>query len=372
MRPASPSPNSAELDTPLEWLIPDEDRSLVDEEDNSGHPTSVHHIPLSVVDTARPLTTNEFFSHEVAFRFRRPGHAMAHARTLASLRSRQRHAKRAIRLAGCGSHATVWHSPTTDTIAIRAYHCGLRCCPRCRETHSAKTRDTIDRFLAKVDRTRLSMLTLTLVHTDQPLADQIDHLYRSFRRLRASKLWRTHNPKGFAVCEVSRSADGLAWHPHLHLLAEMPYIEHALLTAAWLAATVDSSIVHIRRINRKSVEKHRDYLTSYLTKPPTQSVLDSPELLLDWIDAFTSRHVLLRFGKPELAESAPPPEDPQDWLLIGRFALLVDAMLAGDGLATHWMIRIGKECVKERRDSRAGKDYGADMAYRTPDTPQYL
>lgn len=216
------------------------------------------------------------------------------------------------------------------------------------------------------------MLTLTLVHNDQPLTDQIDHLYRSFRRLRSSDLWRTHRPKGFAVCEVSRSADGLHWHPHLHLLAEMPYIEHALLSAAWLAATIDSSIVHIRRINRKSVEKHRDYLTAYLTKPPTQDVLNSPDLLLDWIDAFTSRHVLIRFGKPDLAESAPPPEDPNDWLLIGRFSMLVDAMLAGDALATHWMIRIGKECVRERRDGQAGKDYGADIALRTPDVKQYL
>jgi len=309
---------------------------------------------------------------DTAYRFRRPDHLLAYTRTLDIMRPLYRHAKRVRRLELCGAHATIWHSPSTDTIAVRAYHCGMRCCPRCRETHSAQTREKLDRFLILVPPHRLSMITFTLQHADTPLSEQIDRLYASFKQLRKSPLWRRAKPRGYSVLEISRSTDGLHWHPHLHLLANTPYILDDKLKAEWLRITGDSWIVDIRRVNSRARDEHRDYLCGYLTKPATTDILMHDAILTEWIDALMHRHVLISFGRPQLADKPPPPEDPQDWSLIGSLTGLLNSFARGDARAAHWLRRIGQGPTAERRDCDAGKDYSIDQAYRTPDTPQYF
>jgi hypothetical protein len=309
---------------------------------------------------------------DTAYRFRRPDHKLAYTRTLDVMRPHYRHAKRVRRLELCGAHATVWHSPSTDTVAVRAYHCGMRCCPRCRETHSAKTREKLDRFLALVPPHRLSMITFTLQHSDTPLSEQIDRLYASFKELRKSPLWRRAKPRGYSVLEICRSSDGRLWHPHLHLLANTPFILDDALRHEWHRITGDSFIVDIRRVNSRSRNEHRDYLCGYLTKPATSDILMHDQILTEWIDALLHRHVLISFGRPQLADKPPPPEDPQDWSLIGSLGGLLAGFARNDNRATHWLARLGQGPTVERRDCDAGKDYSIDMAYRTPDTPQFF
>lgn len=309
---------------------------------------------------------------DTAYRFRRADHKLAYTRTLDIMRPLFRHAKRVRRLELCGAHATVWHSPSTDTVAVRAYHCGMRCCPRCRETHSAKTREKLNRFLALVPPHRLSMITFTLQHSDTPLSEQMDRLYASFKELRKSKIWQKAKPRGYSVLEICRSTDGLRWHPHLHLLANTPYILDDNLRAEWLRITGDSYIVDIRRVNSASRDRHRDYLCGYLTKPATADIIMHDEILTEWIDALLHRHVLISFGRPTLADKPPPPEDPQDWSLIGSLGGLLASFARNDSRAAHWLARIGRGPTVERRDPDAGKDYAVDMAYHTPDTPQFF
>lgn len=309
---------------------------------------------------------------DTAYRFRRPDHKLAYTRTLDIMRPLYRHAKRVRRLELCGAHATVWHSPSTDTVAVRAYHCGMRCCPRCRETHSAKTREKLDRFLALVPPHRLSMITFTLQHSNTPLSEQIDRLYASFKELRKSALWKRAKPNGYSVLEICRSTDGLLWHPHLHLLANTPYILDDALRQEWHRITGDSYIVDIRRVNTRSRDEHRDYLCGYLTKPATADILMHDAILTEWIDALLHRHVLISFGRPQLADKPPPPKDPQDWSLIGSLGGLLAGFARNDSRAAHWLARIGQGPTIECRDCDAGKDYSIELAYRTPETAQFF
>lgn len=332
------------------------------EEDGShceavAYSTSVHPSQSTVVQTADTPAPDTATRQDVAYRFRRPDHAHAYARTLQALQAPLRHEKRARRLSLCGAHATLWHSPSTDALRLQSYHCGLRCCPRCRETHAARTRTTLGRFLALVPRNRLSMITLTMQHSQQPLCEQIDHLYSSFRRLRASRLWKEHRPKGYAVLEIERNEERQEWHPHLHLLAETPYMPHATLRETWTTATKGAVIVDIRRVNRRSVERYQRYLTDYLTKPPTTAILDSLSLLTEWIDGLTHRKVLIKFGKPPLADEPPKPVDPGDWSLIGSMLGLLAGLARRNKRAEYWMTRIANGQVAETRDIDAGKDY---------------
>lgn len=333
--------------------------------------SSVHPPQSTVIQTAEPTTTDTANRQDVAFRFRRPDHAHAYARTLEALRAPLRHEKRARRLSLCGAHATLWHSPSTDALRLQSYHCGLRCCPRCRETHAARTRTTLGRFLALVPRNRLSMITLTLQHSQRPLCEQIDHLYSSFRRLRASRLWKEHRPKGYAVLEIERNEERQEWHPHLHLLAETPYMPHAALRDAWTTATQGATIVDIRRVNRRSVERYQRYLTDYLTKPPTATILDSLSLLTEWIDGLTHRKVLIKFGRPPLADEPPKPIDPGDWSLIGSMLGLLAGLARHNRRAEYWLTRISNGKVTEARDIDAGKDYSLSPEYASP-TEQFF
>jgi hypothetical protein len=167
------------------------------------------------------------------------------------------------------------------------------------------------------------------------------------------------------VLEVVRNADNTQWHPHLHLLAEMPFVAKEHLADAWLRASHTSFVVDIRRINRRSIDRHRDYLCDYLTKPATANVLASPSLLLEWIDSFLHRKVLIKFGRPTLADKPLPPTDPGDWSLIGSLIGLLAGQSRGNARAIGWLARIGRGPTQEQRDPDAGKDYSVDPAYRT-------
>jgi len=329
--------------------------------------TSVHPSQSTVILNGGPITGADGNRRDTQYRFRQPDHWHAYSRTLAVLAMRLSTAKQHRRLALCGAHATIWHSPSTDTIRIQAYHCGLRCCPRCREMHASRTRTTLGRFLANVPRNRLSMITLTTGHSAQPLYEQIDGLYASFRRLRASRIWQDNKPKGYAVLEITYNKDRNEWHPHLHLLAETPYMPHAALRLAWTAATKGTaSIVDIRRVNRNAVEKYQHYLTDYLTKPADLSILNSTPLLTEWIDGLTHRKVLIRFGRPKLADEPAKPVDPQDWSLIGSLIGLLAGLARGNSRATYWLKRLGQDAVRESRDLDAGKDYSLCPEYASP------
>lgn len=298
---------------------------------------------------------------DVKYRFRY--HEQPYTRVLTVLRSHYRHEKRARRLSLCGAHATVWQSASTGEIALRSYHCGMRICPRCRETHAARTKDKLQRFTATVPINELSMISLTIRSTTAPLGVQISNLYTAFKKLRKSEVWRAANPSGYAVLEITRNTDTGLWHPHLHLLARAKYMPLAKVRAAWEIATHGSWSVDIRRVNSASRERLQKYLADYLTKPPQDSVLSDDAALTEWIDAHQDRKVLLRFGRPTLADEKPAPPDPGDWHLIGTLAGIIRSARLGYSNARHWLLLIAK-AGREHRDPDAGKDYTLDSAFQ--------
>ena len=233
--------------------------------------------------------------------------------------------------------------------------------------HASRTRTTLGRFLANVPNNKLSMITLTVAHSALPLCEQIDGLYASFRRLRASHIWQKNRPKGYAVLEITYNTDHGEWHPHLHLLAETPYMPHAALRDAWMIATRGTaSIIDIRRVNRKSIANYQHYLADYLTKPATTDILNSDTLLHEWLQGLAHRKVLIRYGKPTLADAPAKPEDPGDWSLIGSLLGILAGARRNNRRAGYWLSRLAGTPIQETRDIDAGKDYSLDPQYNTP------
>jgi hypothetical protein len=121
----------------------------------------------------------------------------------------------------------------------------------------------------------------------------LDRLYDAFKDLRRLSLWSAAVTGGAAFCEVTRSTSSATWHVHLHVIAHARFIPKESLSQAWRAVTGDSFIVDIQ----KAVgAKASHYVTKYVTKALTGSILHDPVLLDEFVLAMKGRRLMVCFG----------------------------------------------------------------------------
>jgi len=122
--------------------------------------------------------------------------------------------------------------------------CGDRFfCGWCRKRY---LRDTEKRFGPLVDRMKGRLRFITLTVASGPDAfERLQHLEKSFRRLKQRKIWKLHVRGAIRSLEVTYNA-ATGWHPHYHILTDGAFIPQADLSAAWAEITGDSKIVDIR------------------------------------------------------------------------------------------------------------------------------
>lgn len=162
----------------------------------------------------------------------------------------------------CGSdHWVLKDRKDPSNMKIVESCCKTRFCVPCFNAKCAQVRA---RLAAELGDEPCRLITLTLKPTHTTLKESLDHLYRSFRRLRQSLLWRKRVLGGVAFLEVKRGKGSGLWHPHLHIVTRGRYILGADLSRQWLIATGDSHNVDIRFI--KSRPHVIAYVTKYLTK----------------------------------------------------------------------------------------------------------
>lgn len=229
------------------------------------------------------------------------------------------------RIRACGTNAWVEYSASRHKVRVSSACCGHRLCPACRAKRASVLARRMAMLCESAPGYALKLVTLTLKHSKRDLTEQIKSLKAAFKRLRASKVWKASFASGVAIVEVTRSKESGDWHPHLHVIARCAYIPHEQLKAAWWKATHNSNVVDIRLIRGgSSVAK---YVSAYLTKPPSDEVLKSPELSKQWAAALQNTHWVVPFGKRGSLPKLPPDEQPNDWRRIGSLASLADAGL---------------------------------------------
>lgn len=203
----------------------------------------------------------------------------------------------------CGSHA--WVCKTEEEkprYTVQASHCKDRWCVPCQRQRAKTVEANLEDW---IDGRPVRLVTLTLRHTDQPLSQQLDLLYKHFRQLRQRQWWRHKVRGGIAVCEVKRSKDGQHWHPHLHVVCDSKYLDEKRLSDEWKAVTRTSWIVDVRA-PRPNYSPAR-YLTKYLCKPMTFTWRCNNDLLDEALIAFNGRRMLLPFGTWFHAHLTKPP-----------------------------------------------------------------
>lgn len=169
--------------------------------------------------------------------------------------------------------------------------CRDRMCPLCQHHRGRDVATRVRAAVAMMNAPRF--LTLTLKHSDTPLADQLDRLYQCFRDLRKTDAWKQHVRGGVGSLEVKRSNDGTRWHPHLHLLIDGVYWAHASIRDEWARITGDSTIVHIEACPDRDAAAR--YISTYIAKPADLHAWQQA-WLVEYALALSGRRLLVTFG----------------------------------------------------------------------------
>jgi len=215
--------------------------------------------------------------------------------------------QRTAALQQCKVHAWFVRHKQTGEVRVASNSCRVRFCPLCER--AAKLTVTSQVHAAIRGIKRLRFLTLTLKHTSAPLADQLDFLQRSFRKLRNSKYFRSRTRGGIWFLQLTRP-DG-QWHPHLHCLLDGNFLEHDVIKRQWARITKGSTIVDIRAV--KQANKAAEYVARYAQQPTDPGHL-LPEELDEVLDAFHNRHTKGSWGSLKGTPLTPQAmEDAGDW-----------------------------------------------------------
>ena len=229
---------------------------------------------------------------------------------------------------GCGADAWVLKDPeNAQRLRIAACTCKDRFCVPCADSRSARIGR---RIRDKIGPTQISFLTLTLADNDLSLANLINKLLRSFRRLRTWSVWKREVTGGVAFIELKWSDKKQRWHPHIHAIIESGYIPQKPLSERWCDITAGSFIVHIKR--PKNSDTVIRYVTKYGSKPLDQSFIHDAERLDEAIAALHGRHLCMAFG--EWRDWCLIDDDEHEkWQVVDTLASLLAREARGDPIA---------------------------------------
>lgn len=142
-------------------------------------------------------------------------------------------------------------------------YCGDRFCRVCSIPRRMRVRRRLEFLVTHTKKEPgygLKFLTLTI--PSQPdLSGMLEHLVRSFRKLRQRAGWKRRVLGGAFVIECSRSISG--WHCHIHALTYSKYISFEYLLKLWLSCSGGRGVFIKQIPSREAI----NYLTKYLSKP---------------------------------------------------------------------------------------------------------
>lgn len=239
------------------------------------------------------------------------------------------------RFDACGSRCVVEWSPDRKRYRCKAHFCGDRFCVPCARSKAAKARKKLAVLIQGIEPL---FITLTIKAKPGGLIQQLNHLLRSFARLRRSELWREKVSAGVFVIEVKRAAGTRYWFPHIHALCEGDFIEKWRLREEWRKATGDSFVVDIQRIS-DPVRAVR-YVGKYVTKGWDHSITHSPTDLLECICSLRGRHLMASFGHWRGRDLEVCDAGPDDWKMIGTLNDIIDASHHDEPWAVAVMINL--------------------------------
>ena len=201
------------------------------------------------------------------------------------------HLRLAAKLLTCCRSAMVFTDSAGDEVRLSERRCRSRCCPRCRRFRSREMHHKLLEAVTRMDERRF--VTLTLESNDDPLADQLKHLRKSFARLRRQAFWKNLVVGGVYCIELTYNLVTRQWHPHIHAVIDGSYVPKATLRSGWHEATGDSYIVDIQYV--RSASRVSSYVAKYVAKSDDASGI--PDFALaEWSSSVHGLRLIHAFG----------------------------------------------------------------------------
>lgn len=236
------------------------------------------------------------------------------------------------RISECRSGAFFMRHEETGEIRVRSFHCGLRWCPICASSRQAWIASECERWFIQVQEPRL--ITLTVKHTNAPLADQINALYDHFRKFRRRKFFADRTRGGIWFFHIKKSQKDRKWHPHLHMLIDSDFLEHKRISELWHVITGDSKIVHIKAVtNPTNSVKHAARYSAEPCDLSTLSLVDGLELYY----ALNGRRLAGTWGTARMISLRPKPDpESKKWKEIGSYDMVRELKDSDDNAKAIW------------------------------------
>ncbi|MGD9153868.1 MAG: protein rep [Gammaproteobacteria bacterium] len=219
---------------------------------------------------------------------------------------------------------------------MRAVRCTChdRWCIPCQADRASKIQHAVQTIIGDQPH---RLVTLTLRSSTRPLADQIDKLLKSFRKLRQRPFWRDRVLGGAAFVELTLNTQTARWHPHLHVICHGNFLPLTTLKRIWQSITGDSFIVDVRLIrDPQTVAK---YVAKYASKPADAKLLSDVERMVEAVQALKGRRLAYTFGDWHHVSLLRTGEE-SEWEIYDHASNLLEAAALGrpvDPRLLHWL-----------------------------------
>ena len=219
------------------------------------------------------------------------------------------------RLQACRKYAWFVQSSITNKLRVQSSRCKLRWCPICRDVSRMIVTTAVKEWLEHQDYPK--MITLTLMHSDDPLNLQIKRLYASFQKLKSRALFKRLVTGGVWFFQLKFNDRTQEWHPHIHCLVAGKYLPHGKLKSLWHKITGDSYVVDIRPV--KDLDSCSSEVARYATSPADIAAV-SLDRALEIYHATKHRRICGSWGSARSMVLRPRPlEDTGEWSKVADF-----------------------------------------------------
>lgn len=278
--------------------------------------------------------------------FRHSGWSVRRSKVAEAIRNTEGLGGRLNRFCHCGDAGWLMTDAATgQKLRLRLNRCRDRFCEPCARE---KRQTVVNNLGNRAPTQNLRLLTLTLRSSDADLREQVKRLYKSFRTLRAGKLFKKRIRGGVFFAEITYNADTERWHPHLHVVFEGDFIPHAELSKAWQEITGDSFIVDIRRL--RDSRAAAGYVAKYASKAIGGPIWGIPAALSAAVEALKGVHTFATFGTWRALQLSKPIADDEDWVPVMSLSRLLAAVRDGNETALLIYRRLRRYDVPEPID----------------------
>lgn len=231
------------------------------------------------------------------------------------------------KLNDCVRSPTVITDAAETRVAIAEMRCKHRLCPRCNRSRLLRIRQRLEAITMQFDACR--MVTLTLAHSNAPLADQLALLRKAFGRLRRRKSIAHLITGGVYTIEITFNHETNQWHPHLHAILDGQYIPHQILKREWTEVSNGATIVDIRHAYQRSVVV--GYITKYVSKGIDTARIPT-RALGEYVPAISSMRLVGTFGHAHgwQIEQEPRPKWLTETHYVCHYDGIMQEAIAGD------------------------------------------